>query len=125
MKKYESVFILDIRKVEQDGADFSKELDKLIRDLGGKVEEAVSMGRKQFAREINKRKAGIYWNVIFELDPANVIKIKDNYKLDERILRILIVNYDRPEPREEVDEEDRPAQTAESNKTGESDGVAE
>ena len=97
MKKYESVFILDIRKVDDEGAAFSNELTALIESLGGKMTEVVSMGRKQFTYEINRRKAGIYLDFFFELDPLKVIEIKDKYKLDPRVLRNLIIIDERPE----------------------------
>lgn len=97
MKKYESVFILDIRRIEDDGNTFAEELSKLIETMGGKVIEKVSMGRKQFAREIKKRKAGAYWNHVFSLTAEQVGEIRNKYRLDERVLRMLIINYDRPE----------------------------
>lgn len=97
LKKYEAVFILDIRKVEDEGEAFSKELAEMIKGWGGEMLESVSMGRKQFAREIKKRKAGIYWNYIFNLDPENTDEIRKKFKLDERVLRQMVIIYDRPE----------------------------
>ncbi len=97
MKKYEAVFILDIRKVEDEGKAFSEGLAKLIEQLGGKMNETTPMGRKQFAREIKKRKAGIYWNYIFTLDPLKVEEIRNKFRLDETVLRMLVVNCERPE----------------------------
>ncbi len=97
MKKYEAVYILDLRKVEDDGKAFSEDFAKKIGEMGGTVSETILMGRKQFAREINRRKAGVYVNFIFEMDPAQEKNLREVYRLDERILRILIVNYDRPE----------------------------
>ena len=40
MKKYEAVFILDIRKTDDEGAAFSKEFAELVANLGGKLEAA-------------------------------------------------------------------------------------
>ena len=96
MKKYEAVFILDIRKVDDEGVAFSNELTALIESLGGKMTEAVSMGRKQFTYEINKRKGGIYWNFFFELAPSKVLAVKEKFMLDERILRNMIIVDERP-----------------------------
>ena len=97
LKKYEAVFILDMRKVEDEGKAFSEEFAQMIQSWGGSVSESVAMGRKQFAREIRKRKAGIYWNYIFELDPAKCKDIREKYRLDERVIRELIISYERPE----------------------------
>ena len=97
MKKYEAVFILDIRKADDEGAGFCKELSELIETLGGKMESAVPMGRKQFTYEIDKRRAGLYFDFVFELGADKVREIKEKYKLDARVLRNLILIYDRPE----------------------------
>lgn len=97
LKKYEAVFILDIRKVDDEGEAFSKELAELIKSLGGEMLESVSMGRKQFAREIKKRKAGVYWNYIFNLDADQTDQLRTKFMLDERVLRQLVIIYDRPE----------------------------
>lgn len=97
MKKYEAVFILDVRKVEDEGKAFTEEFGKSLESLGGKLIESNEMGRKQFAREIRKRKAGIYWDYVFELDSLKCKEVRNMYRLDERVIRILIVNYERPE----------------------------
>ncbi len=97
MKKYEAVFILDVRRTEDEGATFSKEFASLIALLGGTMVSSTPMGRRQFTYEIKKRKAGIYFDFVFELETSKVCEIKEKYKLDERILRNLIIIYDRPE----------------------------
>lgn len=97
MKKYEAIFILDMRKVEDEGKAFSEEFGKLIQSWGGNMVESVSMGRRQFAREIRKRKAGVYLNFVFEVDPEKETQIREQYRLDERVLRIMIILFDRPE----------------------------
>lgn len=97
MKKYESVFIIDVRKVDDEGKAFSAELAKYIESLGGKITEAIPMGRKQFAREIKKRKAGAYWNIMFELTSDKVGSIRNKFRLDERVLRLMIILDEKPE----------------------------
>ena len=73
-----------------------KEYDTLIESLGGKMESVTPMGRKQFTYEIDKRRAGLYFDFVFELAAAKVKDIKEKYKLDQRILRNMIISYDRP-----------------------------
>lgn len=104
MKKYEAVFILDIRKTDDEGEGFSRSFGALIESLGGKMLSTVPMGRKQFSYDIKKRKAGVYWNFFFELDPDKILAIKEKYHLDETVLRNLIIVSERPEnlPTEEI-----------------------
>ena len=97
LKKYESIFILDIRKVEDEGVAFTNEITSYIESLGGKMVSVEAMGRLQFSYEIKKRKAGIYYDYVFELDEAKVIELKQKYRLDERVLRNMVLVYDRPE----------------------------
>ena len=97
MKKYEAVFILDIRKADDEGNAFTKEFGELIESLGGKLESVTPMGRRQFTYEINKRRAGLYFDFIFELATDKVREIKEKYKLDARVLRNMIIVCDRPE----------------------------
>ena len=98
MKKYETIIILDERKIGDDGKEFLTSIEKLITDdFGGKIVESVVMGKKQFAREINKRKTGVYLSIVHEMTPDKIALVKDNYKLNETVLRIQSYNYDRPE----------------------------
>ncbi len=96
MKRYEAVFILDIRKADDEGASFAKEFGELIGKLGGSMVDTVNMGRKLFTYPIDKKKAGFYYDFTFELEENAVRQIKENYKLDERILRNMIVIDSRP-----------------------------
>ena len=41
MKKYEAVFILDMRKVEDEGKAFSEEFAKTLQGWGGSMLESV------------------------------------------------------------------------------------
>ena len=68
-----------------------------IASLGGVMGETVPMGRKQFTYEIDRRKAGLYIDFFFELDPLKVIEIKEKFKLDPRVLRNLIILDERPD----------------------------
>jgi len=97
LKKYEAIFILDIRKVDDDGAVISSEIETLIKKWGGEMIKSISLGRRQFAYEVKKRKGGIYWNYVFTALPDKVKDLKENFRLDERVLRNMIINFDRPD----------------------------
>ena len=96
LKKYEAIFILDIRKVDDEGAGVCSEITALIEKWGGEMIKSNSLGRRQFAYEVKKRKGGIYWNYVFTALPEKVKELKENFRLDERVLRNMIINFDRP-----------------------------
>ena len=96
MRTYEAVFILDNKKVEDGGEAFSKDIEQRVRDLGGKVVKADSLGRKQFARPIGKIRAGLYWDFLIDLDPAQVDTLKEGYRLNSTVLRLQVFTYEPP-----------------------------
>lgn len=97
MKNYEIVIILDERKVQDEGKSFAEEYTSQISNQGGELIKSRFLGRKQFAREIKKRKNGIYWNFIVALAEKSVRPLREKYRLDERVLRQVSFIYDRLE----------------------------
>jgi ribosomal protein S6 len=65
--------------------------------MEGTVVESTNMGRKQFAREIKKKKTGIYLDIVHEMDESKVTALREKYKLNEAVLRMQTYIYDRPE----------------------------
>ena len=96
MKTYEAVFILDDKKLDDHGDSFARRVGDHIRDLGGKVKEKGSLGRKQFARRIKKKSAGQYWDFVFDLDPEQVATFEEKYRLDSAVLRLVVFIYEPP-----------------------------
>jgi len=88
------VFILDSRKLEDDGDAFARGVAKHVKSLDGEVKQRISMGRRQFSRPIRKLKAGVYWDFVIDLDPAQVDLFKAQYRLNERVLRVDVMEYD-------------------------------
>lgn len=93
MKKYEAILIIDGRNLEDQGKVITDGFGELVVSLGGTMEETVCMGRKQFAREMKKKKAGIYYSLVFSLDEDKVISLHDKYRLNENVLRLQVYNY--------------------------------
>ncbi len=115
MKKYEAIFILDDRKVDDGGKNFITEVETAIGEFGGAAGRSESMGRRQFAYPIKKKRGGVYWNVVFELPEDKVAELKNRYRLNQTLLRLEVFIYDRPEqvvlPKKNQDQDstDRPA----------------
>lgn len=97
MKKYETVIILDDRRIQDEGKAFVEEFSSRISRAGGEIIKVTSLGRKQFARQMKKRKTGFYWDFIINLDEKEAKKLPEYYNLDERVLRLQTFVYDRPE----------------------------
>jgi ribosomal protein S6 len=94
---YETVIILDDRKIQDEGNLFVEEFSSKISGAGGEIVKVTSLGRKQFARQIKKRKTGFYWDFLINLDEKEAKRLPGYYSLDERVLRMQTFIYDRPE----------------------------
>ncbi len=97
MKTYETVVILDERKVQDEGKSFAEEYTSQVSGFGGEMIRSRFLGRRQFAREVKKRKNGIYWNFIVDMTEKSVKPLREKYRLDERVLRQVSFIYDRLE----------------------------
>jgi small subunit ribosomal protein S6 len=99
MNKYEAVFILDPKKVDDGGDAFVAQATQRIEEqLGGKVAETTNMGRKHFARPIGKHRAGVYWDLVIELNADQVAVLQESYRLDSAVLRLQVFTYVAPPP---------------------------
>lgn len=96
MKIYDVIYILDEKKFEDGGEAFSKEVAAHLKSLGGDVKEVVNMGRKTFAAPVKRQTAGLYWNLVVDLDPAKVLTFEDKYRLNNSILRLKVMYYQAP-----------------------------
>lgn len=106
MNKYEAMLIFS-ESFKDDKLEAA--LDKVkaeIEKTGGKVGGATRLGRRQFARRMDKETAGHYAVVSFELPADKVTALHGRFKLNEEIFRVQIVR--QPEIKAEA-----PAATAE------------
>lgn len=98
MRTYEAVFILDERKIEDRGDSFARRVAGHIKDLGGKVQERQSLGRRQLAHPVKKHSSGVYWDFVLDLAPDKLSAFEDKYRLDETVLRLVVFHYNPPPP---------------------------
>lgn len=96
MNTYEALFILDERQLKDGGEAFAKGVVDKIHSLGGKERKSESLGRKQFARPLKKKyTSGVYWDFVFDLSPSQVNALKDEYRLQDSVLRVAVFLYDK------------------------------
>lgn len=89
MYNYELILILD---ANEDGQEkILTKLKKLISNLGGKITEIKEWGKRELAYPIKKREEGIYFLIKLELSGREVKELDNKLKLEEGILRHLMV----------------------------------
>ncbi|MCG2712585.1 MAG: 30S ribosomal protein S6 [Candidatus Omnitrophica bacterium] len=91
MNNYEAVFIF-MANLDNDAQEkLVNEIKGIITKLKGEVEQVQSWGKRKFTFLIKKQSEGIYCLVLFKLSATVVEKIENIFKLNDSILRVLIV----------------------------------
>ena len=93
MNKYESVIIINPNITEEAIKALESKYTGLINE-NGKVESFENQGKKRLAYEIKKNTEAIYALVNFEAKPDSVAELERNYRIDDNILKFIIVRKD-------------------------------
>jgi len=103
LNKYEAMIIFpDTFSDEQLDGAISK-IRAEVEKVGGEVESAIRLGRRNFARELQKTQAGQYVVISFDLAPDQVDPLKGNLRFNDEIFRMQI--FRAPEKEEIAQEE--------------------
>jgi len=69
----------------------TSKIEALIKKQGGTVKSVNPLGKKKLAYEIKKQKEGVYQLFNFQAEPESVKEVSRVLKLDEDIIRFLLV----------------------------------
>ena len=91
MNKYEAMIIFQetLKETEWDGAVDAVRAE--IEKLGGKMTSGTRLGKREFARIMQKRQGGHYGLIAFQLAGDKVAALQARLKLDERVFRVQVV----------------------------------
>ena len=94
MRNYEMMFIVK-SGIDADKAKEEVEtLKKIITSGKGKVSKVDEMGQRKLAYPIKKEVSGIYYVFTFECDKETLSELDRRIKINENILRHLIIRLD-------------------------------
>ena len=115
-RDYEMALIVDTQLAD-DGVDQAvKRYEALLGEQGAEVANVDRWGARKLAYEIRKRQQGDYTFFYFQADPDKIGAVDRACRLDEEVLRHLILQTDLPP---------QPEAAAEENEEAESDGAEE
>ena len=101
-REYEMALIVDT----QENADETvNRYASLLADYGATVVNVDRWGVRRLAYEIQKRQQGDYTFFYFEADPGAIADVERACRLDEDVLRHLILQTEIPPQEEEAEEE--------------------
>jgi ribosomal protein S6 len=94
MKKYDAMYIFaNVAKEDSIDGLVEKASNEITR-LNGKVLNTTVLGKKSFARTMQKKESGVYVKIRFEIDPAQVALLQSRYHLLEDFFRVQILTVD-------------------------------
>lgn len=94
MNKYEMMFIVKAASDEKVVAKTADNLKKIIKDMKGKILEEKDLGSKELAYPIKKENVGYYFVVNFEATAEIINELDRKARIDESVLRHLIIRLD-------------------------------
>jgi len=95
MRKYElmTVFPLDEEKSKK-GAD---DVRSVLSEFGAEIEKEEPFGDRDLTYEIKKQKRGRFILFTMKLNPAKIVEINKQFKLNTNMLKYLFVKLDEKE----------------------------
>lgn len=91
MKKYELTIVLDGKATSAQKKAKTDFVEKLVKVSQGKVISTSDWGVKDLAYKIEKSDVGSFTFFELELDPSSVSNINEKLRLEDGIIRYLLV----------------------------------
>ncbi len=104
-RRYELTVIVNTQAPDGAVDNIVARFDRLVSEGGGKSVEVVRLGSRKLAYEIGKQQRADYTFVRFEASPEILPEVDRMFKLDESVLRHMVV-LDESVVEEEPEEED-------------------
>ena len=92
MREYETVFVLDPKLDEDQVNDEVGKVQDTIKSVEGEIIGVEPGGKRRLTYEIKGNKEGYYTLITFRSKPSSIAEIERSYKLNENVLRHIIVN---------------------------------
>jgi ribosomal protein S6 len=93
-RKYDGLYIfVGAAKDEMLDKTMEKMRNEITR-LSGAIINTEVLGKRSFARTMQKRDHGTYVRIRFELDPASLATLRERYHLMEDLFRVQILAVD-------------------------------
>jgi len=91
---YEAMFIFDSNRFSRDPGGVSGATSALVQKFGGEVLASRLWEERRLAYPINGQRKGTYWLSYFRLDSRSLAEFNRECRLNESILRSLVLKVD-------------------------------
>jgi small subunit ribosomal protein S6 len=93
-KVYEGLFLLDSNRYGRDPSGIPAKIGETIESAGGKMLASRLWSEQKLAYPINGHRKGTYWLTYFELGSDQLDGINRQFKLNDSVLRNLVLSVD-------------------------------
>ena len=94
MRNYEGVFIINSDLSTEASKGVVTQIQEVVAKNGGRVDGLQEWGKKRMAYKIHKKQEGNYVLMNFQLESPNTKKLEQALRLNDQVLRYLLVNKD-------------------------------
>jgi small subunit ribosomal protein S6 len=125
MKEYELLFMIPNKFTDNEVPGIIEDIEKILKDHGSEIVDTQNLGKKKLAYPIQHFNHAYYVLVNFNVEGAKTLPINNKIKLENNILRHLIVErietgvsqekleelkkaYEKPEMSNEKEKSDKP-----------------
>lgn len=93
MRKYEAMFIIKPDLSENDKKTLFTQINETVtKNKGNVLQAGIWSEKRKLYFPLKKYREGIYYLVNFSIsDPTSIAQISQTYKLNENILRVLVI----------------------------------
>lgn len=106
MNKYESVIIIKPKLNEDDRNQTIEKFKNMMKGFSDKEVGSEELGEKKLAYEIQKNTTGYYVIFDFYAIPDNILELERNYRIDDNIMKFIVVRQAEREFDDSEEEED-------------------
>ncbi len=94
LRTYETIYILHPETGEEEVAKIEQQVDGSITESGGAIVLKDNWGKRKLAYKVDHCTEGHYLLVRHQSDPSFVASLEQAFRINERVIRYLVVHFD-------------------------------
>ena len=94
MRNYEAVIIINPDLPAESSKGVVAQVQESVTKNGGRVDGMQEWGKRRLAYKINKKQEGNYLVLNFQMDSKQAKKLEQSFRLNDQLMRFLLVNKD-------------------------------
>lgn len=107
MRTYEALYIVRPDRSDDEVQTIAKQVEDMVTAAGGAIVRSEIWGKRRLAYEVAHFTEGHYVLLRFESEPAFIARLESYFRLEEPIIRSLVVYFDEKTLRLEEEQKKR------------------